>query len=749
MRGMHRVRRHPASLASLLGSATIAAYVLCAGSPTAEGLTYLGAALGGFAALTIGLRRRLSRLGATWQAFVAAVAMFAAGDVIWAMEEVTRVKLPWADVSDVLYLGSYPLFAAALIGFSASRREPVETVLRQLADAGLLFIAAFSAVWFLLLDPIVDGRRLPGGELALTLAYPTLDLVLLALVFRFAFTSGPWPISYRLLTAAFFAMFVGDITWRLGLANGTYDVSSWINVLFMAGYVLWGAAALHPSIATIDDFGFAARDASHRSAWRRLAVVGLASGVPPVVLMLGRNHLDDRSDILVFAAVLVLLPLLSLVRVADMLRSLHRLLAEISVLANHDPLTGLPNRRRFEADLAAAAAAIDGHPTHLALFDIDDFKSLNDTGGHGLGDEILRELSLLIRRSVGDEGSLARLSGDEFALILRDVDASGASRLVESVLDVAREFRLETDGVVFDVSLSAGIYAFRSGDSPELALRRVDEALYRAKASGKNRAEVWAAHTVGVIGTARAWSPRIKDALREDRLELYLQPIVALSDESPVFHEALCRLRQENGAVIPASEWIEHAERIGLMPAIDLRMIEKAEQLLSVAPRLRVLVNVSPSSFGDAAVLHRFGIALERVPRGSLGIEVTEHTALRDLGLAAETLSRFQADGALVAIDDFGLGFTSFTELATLPCDLVKIPGSFTNDPEGDSTAAIAGAIAGLAHHFGKAVVIEGVETAATARRAKLIGIEYAQGWHYGVPASPADAALRDLASLS
>jgi diguanylate cyclase (GGDEF)-like protein/PAS domain S-box-containing protein len=859
------VKRHAAGVMTLFGTVSVAAYLLCPSEPAVEAIVYMVAAFGGLTALLVGVRWRLRRPGIPWQAFTIAVALFSAGDLLWALDAATGVHSPWRHLSDVLYLASYPLFACALVGFSASRREPVETLLRQLADAALLFAAAFTAFWFLLLDPMIEGSHLAPADLALTLAYPTFDLVLLALAFRLAFTSGSWPTSYRLLTAAFFAMFIGDITWRTGIADGSYDVSSWINTMFMSGYVLWGAAALHPSLATISRFGFEAATARHGAAWRRLAAFGIASCVPPIVLIVSRHRIDDPTDLIVFAVVLALLPILSLVRIADMLRSLHRVVAdrdqiigaspvpiavidrhgivhvwnpaaeeisgyaaadvlgspapivpaedparvrllyeealrgvshdgvdvkvltrsgdpvdvrvsnaslhtndgrivvlfedvtrrrtqeaEISFLANHDPLTNLPNRRRFEEELADASAnttAAAAH-AHLVLFDIDDFKSLNDTGGHAVGDEVLRNLASLLRNSVR-EGSLARLSGDEFALILIESTSEEATVVVERLLQLTRDFRLDADGLVFDVSLSAGIYSMLPGDAPELALRRADEALYRAKGDGKNRAVLWTRDSVATIGAGRSWSPRIKDALRDDRLDLYLQPIVTLADEVPSFHEALCRLRAEDGSTIPAAEWIEHAERTGLMPAIDLRMIEKAEQLLCSALDMRVFVNISPSSFLDSTVLRRLEAALERVPRGSFGIEVTEHTALADLDRAAETLARFRAQGALVAIDDFGLGFTSFAELATLPCDIVKIPGTFSGAEDRSDTAVIAGAITKIAHHYGKKVVIEGVENVATARRAKLIGIEYGQGWHYGRPQAPAQASLAGAAASS
>ncbi len=582
-------------------------------------------------------------------------------------------------------------------------------------------------------------------------------------------------------------------------------------------------------------------------------MLGVAAVVPGLVLLASPHAIDDRTDLLVFAVAIMLLPLLGLVRVGDMLRSLHRVVADfdeiigsspvpicvvdregtvqvwnraaeltsgylaeevvggaapivpfedaervallysaalqgavhervdvkllhrdghpidvrvstaplntadgrivalfedvtlerrqqarISFLASHDSLTGLPNRRRFEQELEASTkSAAEGGHVHVVLLDIDNFKSLNDAGGHTVGDRVLRELAVLLEETIRAGDFLARFSGDEFAVILNELHHLDALPAVERLLDVARDYRLATPGGVLDVTLSAGVYTVGPDEGGELALRRADEALYRAKEHGKNRLERWGANPVPTIGAARGWSPTIKDALRDDRIDLYLQPIVSLPDGSVAFYEALCRLRTPDGEVLAAADWIAHAERLGLMPSIDIRMLERVQSLLTRDDELHVFVNLSSSSFHDTTVLGRLERTLRSVRHGSLGIEITEHTTLSDRERAADVLTHLRTLGAVVAIDDFGLGFTSFSELANLPCDIVKIPGSFSEDGQPDQdTPAIAAAITTVAHHYGKSVVIEGIETAAGARQAKLLGIEYAQGWYYGKPAA-------------
>jgi EAL domain-containing protein (putative c-di-GMP-specific phosphodiesterase class I) len=234
------------------------------------------------------------------------------------------------------------------------------------------------------------------------------------------------------------------------------------------------------------------------------------------------------------------------------------------------------------------------------------------------------------------------------------------------------------------------------------------------------------------MSASRAWSPKLKDAVNEGAVEAHLQPIVSLGSGQLVFHEALCRIRGRVGQPLAAAAFIQHAEMLGLMPQIDLRMLEQVGALLRDDPRLRVFVNLSASSFHDELVLDSVERLLGNLPAHTLGIEITEHTSLRHLDQTMKRLERLRSLGALIAIDDFGTGFFSFQHLATLPCDLVKIPPSLTIGS--DASEAIAAAITTVAHAYGRAVIIEGIETAAQAHTARQLGIEYAQGWHYGQP---------------
>lgn len=828
----------------LAGILLIVLYLALRSDPKAEAAVYQSASL--FALGVVVLRARALRCSWPGRFFFAGLGVYSSGDLIWALHELLGVSLPWAWLPDAAYLTCYPLFAAALVGFAAGRREEPETVLRQLLDAAIVFVSGFTAVWFFALQPHVVGH--PGS--VLSVVYPAFDLLLLSIAARAALSSSRWPASYLFLSGGFALMFAGDLVWRLMLAAGSYAVSSWINTLFIAGYALWAAAALHPSFAEV--VGAVRPAAVLTGPWRRLSLLVLAAGMPAAVLFSG-TEVDQTPGIYVFAASVTLIPVLGLVRVADVLRSLRRLAdgaaaahaeleailahsplpiavfdaegivrvwnnaaekisgwravevvglhapmvplgdeehvrrlavqalegmpqrrveatvahrdghavslristapldtpdrrivvlfedvtvehaqaAEIEYLAKFDGLTNLPNRHQFKAELVGAVtAARAGVPIQVALFDLDGFKTVNDDAGHAVGDRILHELADLVRSSVRTSDFVARSSGDEFGAIFWGLDMAAAARAAERVVEMVRDYRLQIGDAVHDVTLSAGVYSLEADDTPERALRRVDEALYRAKELGKNRSEAWG-DSLPVLGSDRIWSVALKDALREGRVDLHVQPVVALRDGGVAFHESLARVRRPDGTVVPACEWIEPAERLGLVPDIDVRMLENAEAALVGTDGLSLFVNLSASSFHDARVLARLEQALAIVPRGTLGVEITEHVALRQPKRAAAILTRLRSLGAAIAIDDFGLGFTSFTELATLPCDLVKIPAEFTRD-HGDLT--VAGAIAAVAHRYGKRVVIEGVEDEELASRAAELGIEFAQGWYFGRP---------------
>lgn len=836
------------SLPLLAGAALCIAYPFVSGNPYANAVLYLTAAFGGTGLAVVSVVRKRLTLG--WALLALGFAAWACGDLVWVLNSLLGIGAVPATMSDVFYLAAYPLLLPALFLLSSPERVSVETVLRQLIDAALLFVSGFCALWIFYGDQITSAN----GHSVLSLVYPTLDLVLLALVARWVLSSDRWPASYRLLASSLSLMFVADLTWRILLDTGSYTPGSWINTLFLGSYLLAGAAAAHPTAAATGRFSEAAWSDSARAIAFRLAVISTAVVVPGALLYFARMRVDHASNRIVLAASAVLLPLLALARAADLARGLRHAAREadsarrrtqaileaspipifvmdratvISVwnraaeevlgltaaevigrpapvlssdeaslqtraavfggervahrpstlrrpdgqlrdvrlssapldteaggeivvlfedvtherrhraaldeLAHLDPLTDLPNRRSFDETLVSLDEG-EAPSAWIAVLDIDGFHSVNEAAGYEAGNVVLGQLAALLRGELRRGNPLARLSGDEFAVVLRHYSEPDALHVVERLLEYAHDFRFEVGTSTVDLTMSAGLAPLGPHVDAATAFRHADDALYEAKRLGKNRVELWTPE-IEPDDEVRKWSPLIKDALEEGRLELFLQPIVSLLGDAPETYEGLCRLRLPDGEIVEAGRFIEAAEHLGLMPAIDRCMLERAADIIEARPDLRIFVNLSPNSLSSAALLIWLGARLAELPPQSLGIEVTERVALLQPARAANVLARLIEAGALVAIDDFGLGFTSFRELATLPCHIVKIPAELARQARDDeASGAIAQAVTSVAHAYGKQVVIEGIETPESHERAVGLGIEFGQGWNYGRP---------------
>jgi diguanylate cyclase (GGDEF)-like protein/PAS domain S-box-containing protein len=417
----------------------------------------------------------------------------------------------------------------------------------------------------------------------------------------------------------------------------------------------------------------------------------------------------------------------------------------VRFLAEHDPVTGLLNRRGFQFRLEQALNDDRGSST-LAILDVDNFKLVNDSAGHPVGDAVLAGLAHELASVLRTDDVLARLSGDEFAVLLAGTGSDQAAPIVERLLRAARKFRLVTNEISFSVTTSIGICELGSGTSSKEALARADIALYEAKQQGRNRIVVWnhdeerSALRVATLD----WSTRIKDALDERRFVVYLQPIVELATGEVVQYEALARLRDEDGSISLPGAFIPPAGRLGLMPSIDRMMLDQTVALLEGQPTLRISVNLDAASFEDDGLLDTIEHALARSEglAGRLGIEITEHTSLRDTARAHRRLERLKELGCTLAIDDFGTGFASFAHLHDLPADAVKISQNLVENVDSDPTAAaLVDAIVTVSRALGKEVVAEGVETEQVAAALRAADVRYAQGYLFGAPAPAAAVA--------
>ena len=414
---------------------------------------------------------------------------------------------------------------------------------------------------------------------------------------------------------------------------------------------------------------------------------------------------------------------------------------QIRYLAMNDALTSLPNRRAFDniVQRVIRETADGGVQAAMVIVDVDDFKLVNDSAGHTIGDQVLAELAQLLQRQLRAGDFLGRLGGDEFVIVLQNVTEEGAFEIAERLRAAVDASRFYEPDVVIDVTVSAGIAMIERGLDARTLLSRADSAMYTAKERGKNRVIAWHADQEVAHGLAEAgrWISRIKAALRDNRFALAFQPIVRLGSGETVHFEALIRMIDDNGEHVQPGAFLPIAERYGLMPAIDRWVIEAVLDMLAIFPEVRIFANLSAASIGDDALLSHIEqrIRASGIVPGRLAFEITESAAVTDFVSARNWIRRMKELGCLFALDDFGSGFSSFAYLRALSVDYVKIDRSFIGDLDTNpTTRALVQAVNTVAHTLGKEVIAEGVETAVHAELLHQLGIEHGQGFHWGEP---------------
>jgi diguanylate cyclase (GGDEF)-like protein/PAS domain S-box-containing protein len=419
--------------------------------------------------------------------------------------------------------------------------------------------------------------------------------------------------------------------------------------------------------------------------------------------------------------------------------------------ASHDGLTGLPNRALFADRLGGALAAIDdGRPAPAVLFvDLDDFKVINDSLGHGAGDRLLRAVAERLRHVMRPQDLLARFGGDEFMVLLEDAhDDSHARRVAERLAGAVRApFAL--DGQQRFVTASVGIVVARPGDEPEALLRDADAAMYRAKELGKARCEVFDAGMRARAVERLELETGLRRAAERDELRLEFQPVVLLNDGSVVGAEALLRWEHPTAGLLPPGRFIPVAEQSGAIVEIGAWVIREAARWAARwqgdraagEPPLVVSVNVSPRQLGTPLLHEAVAAALAEtgIPAETLCLEITENAIMADPEAGIEALKALKTLGVRLAIDDFGVGHSSLAQLKhLLPVDALKIDKSFV-DGLGDSAEdeAIVTAVVELARALGLMAVAEGVEHPEQAALLRALDCEVAQGFHFARPVPP------------
>ena len=416
---------------------------------------------------------------------------------------------------------------------------------------------------------------------------------------------------------------------------------------------------------------------------------------------------------------------------------------ELRFLADHDPLTGLLNRRKFGEELARHVAYSARYPEAsgaLLLGDLDSFKYVNDTLGHKAGDELITSVAQLLRSRLRETDLLARLGGDEFAVLLPRAAVERAAVVAQALTTAVSDHEMVIVGGRVRATMSMGIAPINPALNGDAALAAADHAMYEAKRLGGNRVSSAAAdpHARGVARALSGWAERLRVALLEDRLESYSQPIVEIASGRVTRYELLVRLREDGRLVTPGA-FLSAAERLGLIEEIDRRVAARAIALLADDPggETSYHVNLSGPSILSPGLLEFVAaqLAAGSVDPARLTFELTETAAIADLN-AAQGFARALAEiGCALALDDFGSGFGSFTYLKYLPVRFVKIASDFiTGLAHSRNDRLLVKAIIDVAHGMHLEAIAEHVSSEATRQLLAQLGADYGQGFHLGEP---------------
>ncbi|MET3600096.1 PAS domain-containing protein [Martelella mangrovi] len=473
-------------------------------------------------------------------------------------------------------------------------------------------------------------------------------------------------------------------------------------------------------------------------------VVGLAENT----LLVGRHSLEYSIEDSAAPILSADGEILGAVLVFHDVSEQRRLSREMTYRASHDPLTGLLNRSEFDRRLQRTFETVQKDDTRnvLLYIDLDQFKIVNDTCGHTVGDALLKKVSQLMQDCLRKRDTLARLGGDEFAVLLEHCSPEDGLRVAQKICDRMAEFRFVHDNKHFRVGASIGLVPFNQhSTSVSAILQAADTSCYVAKESGRNRVHVWeeSDENLKIRSGETRWASRIEQALQQGSFVLYAQSIAPIGANETGRHiELLLRMIGEDGEVILPGRFLPAAERFNLMPHIDHWVLGEALRQVAAARMTdsahRICINLSGQSFGDRS-FHKTALdMLDEAGRDvchSLCIEITETAIITNMAEAATFITELRLRGISVALDDFGAGSSSFGYLKYFPLDYLKIDGQFVSellkDPLNEATVKC---FVEVARVLGLETIAEFVGDEETCAKLKTFGVDFAQGFYIHEP---------------
>jgi diguanylate cyclase (GGDEF)-like protein len=716
-------------------------------------------------ALIVGARRNSGRR-LPWYLLAVGQGLFVASDVLaYNYERLFGAVLPFPSLADPFHLAFYPFLVAGMLLLVRERGEKRDQA--SLIDALTVTLALATLLWVYLIAPYVDVRALSMLGRLTSVAYPSMDILVLGVVARVAAGSHRREPAFAFLLSSAVVLLLSDALYGWRLLGGDSRMSGAMLAGWAIYYVLLGTAALHPSMRLLSTPGPKV-DAHLTRA--RLALLTCASLTVPLLIVL-RDALGEPLDLYVLVGSSAFMFALVLLRMAGIVHRneelAHQMVAlteqsaqaELEHQAFHDTLTGLPNRALFGNRVAHALAGQrrDRLPVAVLILDVDDFKHVNDGLGPAAGDQVLKALGERLEDCMRPVDTAARLGGDEFAVLIHDTESElHAVEVAQRVMDALRapiglagmDVAITTSvGIAFGDPSAIADAAFPQGDaSPEAAaeelLRNADVAMHRAKDHGKAHYEVFQPEMHARALARLELKGDLQSALDDGQFTLRYQPIMDLARGDMAGMEALLRWEHPLRGTVAPLDFVPLLEDTGMIVPVGCHVLREAcawaAHMQSVCPReppLSMAVNVSACQLQRPELIEEVRAALSEtgIPPGSLTLELTESVMMQDMELTQLRLKALRALGVKLAIDDFGTGYSSLNYIRQLPVDILKIDRSFLADPNPE-VAELTAAIVQLARIFKLKAVAEGIENPLQLERLRRIGCDFGQGFHFAKP---------------
>ena len=714
---------------------------ICIALPLGIGRDLLYCLIGfsGATAILAGVRRNRPAHPVGWYLIAAGTLVWVLGDGLYAWYQHVLFIQPFPSHADVLYLSAYALFAAGLLGLVQSGGRGRGS--NALLDTAIFTVALALPSWLFLVTPTWAAHDAPILTRMVGVAYPFCDVLLFAMLMRLATSVGERNGAFRLTAGSVASLLAADSIFAVSAFVPAFAGHTFLlDFLWLASYVLWGAAALHPSMRALST---RATERIERMSTPCILALAAAVAVSPAIIVGELIAGVPVQNVTIAIASGTLVPLI-LVRIVRIVRQLENQAKRLEMLADTDHVTGLTNRRHFVERLNDPMVAANPKNNGIVLVQLEKLSELNDTLGHPTTDAILAALGARLCELAHPQALVGRMDSDRFGVLSPSITSDEQASQATASIQEAMECPLDLPGLP-DLSVSVEVIVLalvlpQDGTRPELALLRAEAALSVAR----SRSQLTTRFGFG-METSDMLPPLIigelREAIENGEIVVYYQPQVEIRSGHVSGVEALVRWQHPLHGLLGPDTFIPSAEQAGLLGPLTQCVLDSALHECAGWRRkgldLTVAVNLSVRNLLDPGLVAEVRSALRRhgLQARSLELEITESSAMLNPRRSVEVLGELAELGVELSIDDYGTGHSSLAYLQKLPVGRLKIDRSFVTEMTVDrASAAIVKSTIQLARVLGFEVVAEGVQDDATLLRLRDMRCGTAQGFELGPP---------------